>query len=134
MATISIASKTMKRATGLKLPEFNLAATATLTSNQMYGGIINTYGQAADMVLTLPAPSEGMHFKVIVGTTVAKYVRITAATNDKIYLNGAAGSDNGYVGIASVTAGEAIEFFAFKTGAATFDWFAKSLGGTWVAG
>ena len=132
--SISISSKTMKRATGFKKPEFIKAATATLTSDMMYGGIINTYGQAADLVFTLPAPQEGMHFTVIVGTTVAKYVRVKAATNDKIYLDGAAGSDNGYVGIASVTAGEAVTFFAFQTGANAYDWFAKTLSGTWVAG
>lgn len=134
MAQVSIASKTMKRATGLKTPEFVKAVTATLTSDMMYGGLVNTYGQDADMVLTLPAPTAGMHFTVIVGTTVAKYVRVKAATNDKIYLDGTAGSDAGYVGIASVTAGEAIRLFAFQTGAAAYDWFADTLSGTWVAG
>ena len=51
MATVSIASKSMKRATGLKAPEYVLAATATITSDMCYGGLINTYGQAADMVV-----------------------------------------------------------------------------------
>lgn len=134
MATVRISSKSMKRATGLKAPENVLAATATITSDMCYGGLINTYGQAADMVLTLPAPTAGMHFKVIVGTTVAKYVHVKAATNDKIYLDGTAGSDAGYVGIASVSAGEAIEIFAFQTGAAAYDWFVNTLSGTWVAG
>jgi hypothetical protein len=132
--SISIASKTMKRATGLKKPEFIRAATATLTSDMMYGGVINTYGQTDNIILTLPAPQAGMSVTVIVGTTVAKYVRVTAAATDKIYLDGTAGSDNGYVGIASVTAGEAIECFAFQTGAGTYDWFVKTLSGTWVAG
>lgn len=132
--SVSISSKTMKRATGIKKPEFIKAATATLTSDMMYGGVINTYGQTDNIVLTLPAPQVGMCFTAIVGTTVAKYVRVKAATTDKIYLDGSAGSDAGYVGIASVTAGEAIAFFTFQTGAGAYDWFAKTLSGTWVAG
>ena len=71
---------------------------------------------------------------VVCGTTVAKYYRIKANTNDKIYLDGTAGADNGYVGIASAAMGATITFIAFQTGAEAYDWIATVISGNWVAG
>jgi hypothetical protein len=117
-----------------KIPESAVAATATLTQDQVYGGLVNNYGQANDAVVTLPTIGPGMNFDVILGTTVAKYYQITAGTNDKIYLDGAAGADNGYVGIVSAVAGAALSFRAFQTGVGTYDWYCATVSGTWVAG
>lgn len=109
-------------------------ASDTLTANQCSGGLINNYGQDADAVIQLPTIAAGYSFTVILGTTVAKYYRIKAGTNDKIYLDGVAGSDNGYVGVASAAAGNAIAFVAFQTGEGAYDWYASTISGGWVAG
>lgn len=109
------------------------AATDTLTVSQCSGGLINNYGQTADITLTLPAAAAGMHFTVILGTTVAKYFRLDPASGDSIYLGGTTTGDGKYVGIASAVVGAAISFVAFKTGASTYDWFASIAAGSWVA-
>lgn len=109
-------------------------ASDTLSTAQCYDCIINNYGQVADAVIQLPTIAAGMEFLVLLGTTVAKYYRVKAATNDKIYLDGAAGSDNGYVGVASAAAGNCIQFVAFQTGSGAYDWYAATISGSWIAG
>jgi len=109
-------------------------STGAISEAEVSGTIINNYGQIADVILTLPTAAEGLTFAVALGTTVAKYFRIKANTNDKIYFNGVAGSDNGYVGIASAVTGAMISFVSFKTGASDYDWIATTVSGVWVAG
>ena len=116
------------------ITEIVKSSTATLTAAEVSGTIINNYGQSADAVLTLPTAAKGMNILVVLGTTVAKYYRIKAGTNDKIYLAGTGGTDNGYVGIASATIGASISFAAFQTGTSTYDWMATVVSGTWAAG
>lgn len=109
-------------------------SSATLSVEQVSGTVLNNFGQIADAVEQLPAIEAGLGFTVILGTTVAKYYRLQAATNDKIYLNGTAGSNNGYIGISSAAAAATIEFKAFQTDTGKWSWFAKTLTDTWVAG
>jgi len=106
----------------------------TLTANQCSGGLISNYGQTDDALIQLPTIAAGYNFTSLLGTTVAKYYRIKAATNDKIYLDGVAGADNGYVGVASAAAGNCIQFVSFQTGAGAYDWMAVSVSGPWAAG
>ncbi len=126
--------------TGLELQsgEIIAPATATLTAQQINGrarsAIINNYGQTGDAVITLPTAAKDMYFDCILGTTVAKYYRITAGASDKIYLDGVAGSDGGYAGIASAVAGAAMSCRAFQTAVATYDWYCSTASGNWVAG
>ena len=109
------------------------AASDTLTAEQCMGGQINNYGQANDVTMTLPAAAKGMSFKVLLGTTVAKYYRLDPAAGDKIYLDGTAGTDGHYCGIASAVAGACIVFQAFQTGAGPdYDWYASTVSGTFV--
>jgi len=108
-------------------------STGNLSTAEVSGTIINNYGQSNDVTLTLPTAAEGMSFMVVLGTTVAKYFRIKANTSDKIYLNGTAGTDNYYVGIASAEIGAMISFATFQTGASSYDWVATTISGTWEA-
>ncbi len=108
-------------------------ATDNISADQCRGSIINNYEQADNVVLTLPAIAAGMHFTVILGTTVAKYFRIAPNTSDSIYLDGVTTGDGKYVGVASAAAGNAIQFVAFQTGASAWDWFAATVSGAWVA-
>jgi len=105
----------------------------TLTANQCSGGVINNYGQTADAVLTLPAIAVGYNFTVVIGTTVAKYYRIDPNASDSIYLDGVTTGDGKYVGVVSAALGNAIQFVAVQTGASTYDWFATTVAGPWVA-
>lgn len=116
--------------------EVLVTVSTALTTLQTSGVIINNYGQDTDVVNDLPAAAKGLNFIAILGTTVAKYYRFRCldAANDKIYLDGVAGSDDGYVGVASAAIGNAISFVTFQTGSGTYDWFATTLSGTWVAG
>lgn len=111
--------------------------TASLSALQCSGTIISNYGMAdADAMIDLPAAAAGLSFIVILGATRAKYYRLRClnAANDKIYLAGVAGSDDGYVGIAAAVVGAAISFFTFQTGAGTYDWYAIPISGNWIAG
>ena len=119
---------------GATIREVVKTATGDLTAVECSSTIINNYDQDDDATLTMPTAAAGLSFMAVCGTTVAKYLRIKADTNDKIYLNGVAGSDNGYVGIASAAVGAAITFASFQTGASAWDWIATTLANTWVAG
>lgn len=109
------------------------AATDTLTANQCSGGIINNYGQSADVTLTLPAIAAGMHFTVILGTTAAFFLRIDPNASDSIYLDGVTTGDGKYVGVTTTQVGYAIQFTAFQTGASAYDWYATTISGPWLA-
>ena len=111
------------------------SANATLTAANCYGTMISNYGQAAaDVHLDLPTAAAGLNFIAIVGTAqAANFWKLRADTNDKIYLDGVAGSDNGYVGLAAPAVGDYATFITFQTGANAWDWICKSGYGTWVA-
>lgn len=115
------------------LPEIIASETQSLSAWQLKGSIVNNYGQAADAVITLAAAAVGLSFIVILGTTVAKYYRLDPNANDSIYLLGTTTGDGKYVGIASAVKGAAISFTSFRSGAATYDWYATPISGTWVA-
>jgi len=107
--------------------------TGTLSAADVTGTILNNYGQTDDVTLTLPTAAAGLTFLCVLGTTVAKYFRLKAGTNDKIYLSGSAGADNEYVGTTSATAGASISFSTFQVDTNAWDWIAVIVSGTWVA-
>ena len=111
------------------------ASSDTLTVAELRGQLISNYGQgAADNLQGLPTAAEGMSFMLVCGTAqAANYFGVQADTNDKIYLDGTAGSDNGIVKIAVPVVGVKIYFHTFQTGVGTYDWAADSIIGAWVA-
>jgi len=123
---------TIGRIRGLN-KELIFASSDTLESLEVYGTIINNYGQSADVTLVLPSASEGLSFLVMLGTTVANYFRIDPNANDSIYLNGATTGDGKYIGIASAVTGACLSFISFQTGEGAYDWYASGINGSWVA-
>lgn len=115
------------------LDEYIKPTSDAITSTQCKGGIVNSYGQSTDIVYTLPAAAMGLNFLFVAGTTVAKYIRFDPQAGDSIYLDSLTTGDGKYVGEASVTKGDTIQFFCFKTGAETYDWFAISGLGSWAS-
>lgn len=111
------------------------SADSPLTAAECSGTIVNNYGMTdADCLIALPTAAAGLGFLVVLGAARAKYFRLQAGATDKIYLNGVAGSDNGYVGIAAAVVGASISFFCFQTGAGAYDWYGVTVSGLWVAG
>jgi len=121
--------------TAIGFNEVIQATSDTLTAAEVKGTQISNYGQgAADNLQALPTAAKGMSFILICGTAqAANYYGVQADTNDKIYLDGTAGSDNGIVKIAAPVVGAAIAFYTFQTGTSTYDWFANSVSGVWIA-
>jgi hypothetical protein len=111
------------------------SAGSPLTAAQVSGTIVSNYGMTdADCVISLPTAALGYSFVLILPAVRARYFKLRADTNDKFYLAGVAGSDNGYVGVASgYVTGVACSFFTFKASDGNYDWFAIPIFGSWVA-
>ena len=114
------------------------SADSPLTAAECSGTIVSNYGMTdADCIIDLPTAAEGLAFVCILPAVRARYFRLRcpSAQADKIYLSGTAGSDDGYVGVASGYAtGASCSMFTFKASDGGFDWFCIPLFGTWVAG
>ena len=110
-------------------------AASPLTAVECSGTIVSNYGMTdAGCAITLPAAAEGLAFVCILPAVRAQYFRLNAGAGDKIYLNGVAGTDAEYIGVASGYAtGTSISMFCFKASDGSFDWFAIPLFGTWSA-
>ena len=112
-------------------------ADSPLTLEQCKKTIVSNYGMTdADCVIDLPTAEEGLSFICILPAVRAKYFRLScpSAQADKIYLLGVAGSDDGYVGVASGYAtGTSCQMFTFKASDGGYDWFCIPIFGTWVA-
>ena len=114
------------------------SADGPLTAAECAGTIVSNYGMTdADCIIDLPTAAEGLSFVCVLPAVRARYFRLRcpSAQADKIYLSGVAGSDDGYVGVASGYAtGSAISMFTFKASDGGYDWFAIPIFGTWEAG
>ena len=121
-------------ANGFSAPIKNIvkSTTGNLTAAEMRGTIVNNFGQSNDVVLTFDPAAEGLGFTVILGATVAKYFRLDPNASDYILLDGVPGADGAYVGIASATIGNSIQFVSIQTGASEWNWMAYSVNGPWL--
>lgn len=98
------------------------SATDTLSVQECRNTIINNYGQLAANTQTLPTAESGLSGMVIIGTSGAGALHLKAGANDKIYLDGTALDDADKVSLAAPVVGDYFNFFAFKTGATSYDW------------
>ena len=118
------------------------SADGPLTAAECAGTIVSNYGMTdADCVIDLPPAAEGLAFICILPAVRARYFRLRcpSAQADKIYLLTSsawvAGSDDGYVGVASGYAANAmISMFCAKDTGGDFNWFSIPIAGTWIAG
>jgi hypothetical protein len=115
------------------LKEVVKTSTGNLSAAEVSGTLINNYGQADDCALTLPAAASGLSCLVVCGTAVAKYLRIKGGASDKIFLDGTAGANGEYIGLAAAVQGAAVSLASFQTGAESFEWLATTISGTWEA-
>jgi len=117
------------------LTEVDGSASGALTVANCKNTRINNYGQTTENVaLTLPTAEAGLRFSAVIGTTQAGNTwKLTADTNDKIYLDGIAGTDNQSV-IVTPAISNSLDMYTFQTGAASWDWIATTVTGTWTAG
>lgn len=99
------------------------AATASVAAGELYGGVLTNTGASGAIVLTLPAPAVGMHFRVYL--TVAQDVDINPADGTQILtLTNATGDAIS----SAATIGNSIELVALST--TTWAVFASS--GVWT--
>jgi len=110
-----------------------VSSSAELTLNQCSGGLINNYGQTDDSNIELITAVKNSKLIFIAGTTVAKYLRFVPKAGDSIYLEGVTTGDGKYVGLASVTRGDTIQFISYQTGESSYDWYAMPGVGAWTA-
>ena len=117
-------------------PATVIAATnTTLTETQVMGTVINNYGAASNLIYTLPVGSANMSsFLFVAGSTYADFQRFLSQAPNKIYLDGVAGANAGYVQVPTVAVDNKITCFTFQTGAAVWDWTCSTVSGAWVAG
>lgn len=118
--------------TGTALAEY-VPASGSLASTYCTNYILNNYGQSGNVTLTLPAAAVGMNFIFIAGSTAAFYYRFDPAGTNSIFMDGITTGNGKYLGLSTVTKGDAIQFIAFKTGASAYDWMAVPIIGAWGA-
>jgi len=108
--------------TGLKPTFVDGSSSANLTVAQLSSTVIGNPTQSGNVTHVLPAIEAGLGFDVILGLTAAFYFRLDPNANDSIYLDGVSCGDGEYIGLTTVTVGDAISCRAMKTGASTYDW------------
>lgn len=112
-------------------PEESLVATvAQLTST-----LINTYGTVGTFLLTLQPAQAGLSFILVIGVD-SEIVDINPDGAEVIYLDGAAlaGGNRVRSTAANSKIGDFINFWTFKTGAATWAWMARTQQGVFGDG
>ena len=119
-------------ATGM-IAESVVASTIGMTNPQAFGGVLNNYGQAGNVIVTVPALAKGMNFTLSLGTTAAFYYRITLGAGDIAYLDGVAGSAAGSIQVVSAVAGNQLQCQTAQTGASSYALFCDTISGAWAA-
>ena len=108
------------------------SSSANLTAIQLSGTVLGNPTQSGSVTHVLPAIEAGLQFDTILGLTAAFYFRLDPNANDSIYLDGVSCADGKYIGLTTVTVGDAISCRAMKTGASTYDWACYTAKGAWA--
>ncbi|MFA5340728.1 MAG: hypothetical protein WC332_03020 [Clostridia bacterium] len=108
--------------TGLVPTFVDGSSSANLTVAQLSSTVIGNPTQSGNVTHTLPAIEAGLGFDAILGLTAAFVFRLDPNANDSIYLDGVSCADGKYIGLTTVTVGDAISCRAMKTGASSYDW------------
>lgn len=116
-----------------KFTEVTKATSGTLTASEMDGRMVNNLGQTLDVTITMDPAAKGLHGRIFLSTTVAKYYRLDPNISNCIYLDGTALADGKYVGVASAQAGNCIDYHAWESGTGVYDWAFNTVSGPWAA-
>jgi hypothetical protein len=108
--------------TGLVPTFVDGSSSANLTVAQLSSTVIGNPTQSGNVTHILPAIEAGLGFDVILGKTAAFVFRLDPNANDSIYLDGVSCADGKYIGLTTVTVGDAISCRAMKTGTSSYDW------------
>ena len=111
---------------GIDRVEYIRPSSANIAADQMLDSIINNYGQGSvNNIQQLPPAAEGLRTTFDMGTDPGGtfLFGFRAHANDKIYLNGVAGTDGDGVTI-QPSVGNKIVVEAFQTGVDVWDWLA----------
>lgn len=108
------------------------SSSVNLTAIQLSGTVLGNPTQSGNVTHVLPAIEAGLQFDTILGLTAAFYFRLDPNANDSIYLDGVSCTDGKYIGLTTVTVGDAISCRAMKTGASTYDWACYTAKGAWA--
>ena len=108
--------------TGVKPTFVDGSSSANLTVAQLSSTVIGNPTQSGNVTHVLPAIEAGLGFDVILGLTAAFVFRLDPNANDSIYLDGVSCADGKYIGLTTVTVGDAISCRAMKTGTSSYDW------------
>ena len=117
---------------GVKPTFVDGSSSANLTVAQLSSTVIGNPTQSGNVTHVLPAIEAGLGFDAILGLTAAFYFRLDPNANDSIYLDGVSCGDGKYIGLTTVTVGDAISCRAMKTGASSYDWACYTAKGAWA--
>lgn len=104
----------------------------TLLTGECNNSFIDNYGQPAPMALVLPTAIKGLGFVFQVSTGGAGAIYMSPASTDKIYLDGVAFADGGYISHLVPVVGDYITLWTFQTGPTSWDWIANSGPNAWT--
>jgi hypothetical protein len=111
--------------------------TNTVYEWEQAGCLLSNYGQGAEATITLQPAAAGMHLRFTIATPGLAY-HIKPDAGNKLYLDGTALDDGDKASNAVPVVGDSLRLEAFVSGASgstyTYDWIARSEGGTWSDG
>jgi hypothetical protein len=121
-------------AAGLAPAEILVAATGSLTANQMGSGIANNYGQTVANTQTLPACAANLRKTFIVGTSGMGAFNIKPAGSNVMILDGITLTAAHKASDATPVVGDYLSCYSFQTGASAWEWICATGSCTWTDG
>lgn len=108
-------------------------ASVLLTVEDLNGEtLITNLNQTLDIVYTLPPAVSGLSGRILLVTTVAKYVHLDPNASDYIVLDNDKGGDGEYIGVAAASEGNCVDIYTAETGTGVYNWMATTVSGAWL--